>query len=71
MPSCRINWQSITEKFIEATERARKYVNAFLVGMITGVGSVLAMGALIEGAGLGALLVLGGIVLASVVLLTN
>ena len=66
-----MNWQTIAERFIEAMERSRKYIDSFLVGLITGVGSVLAMGALIEGEALGALIVIGGVVLASVVILTD
>ena len=67
----RINWQAIAEKFINTMERARKYINVFLVGLITGVGSVLAMASLASGEALGALVVLGGVVLASVIILTD
>ena len=66
-----MNWQELANKFVNTMERSKKYVDSFLAGMITGVGSVITMASLIEGEVLGAIIVLGGIVLAVLVLITS
>ena len=67
----RINWEEITNKFINTLDRSKKYINSFLAGMVAGVGSVITMSALMSGAGPGALFIVVGIVLAVIILLTD